>query len=112
MTISLIYWQYVNNKYRVRSDLGLKDSIVISGDESGKIFMWDLLEGKLLQKLNHQNIPPQRKPIVSQYDDGSKPSVPVVSCVTFCRVRKEWASAAGDGMYNVLSISCNQQLIQ
>ena len=98
MTVPLTFWQFINNKYRVRSDLGLKDSVVISGDESGKIFMWDLLEGKLLQELNHQNIPTSYKPIISNHENGSRSSVHVISCVTFCRVRKEWASAAGDGI--------------
>ena len=93
----LMMRQFNNNQYRVRSDFGLKDSIVISGDESGKIYIWDLLEGKFLRKLNHQNNVERQKPTTTDLEGGYRSAANVISCVTFCRARKEWASAAGDG---------------
>ena len=64
------------------------DSVVISGSEDGRIFAWDVLEGKVFHKL--------------QQDDQAKDQQPgkksVISAVCECPVRKEWASAGGDGM--------------
>ena len=54
------------------------DSVVISGSEDGKIYGWDLLEGKILEALPAH--------------DGK-----VVSAVA-CNPVKEWASAGVDGM--------------
>jgi mitogen-activated protein kinase organizer 1 len=44
---------FVNDSYRVRAALGMKDSVVVSGSEDGSIFVWDLLEGKVLHRLSH-----------------------------------------------------------
>ena len=89
--------QFMNKQYRIRSDLGLKDSVVISGDELGKIHIWDLLEGKFLLKVDHHDDVAWPKPFTPKHDLGGRISSNVVSCVTFSRTRKEWASAAGDG---------------
>lgn len=72
------YKGHINTDYRIRSCLGLADSIVISGSEEGKIYVWDLLEGKLAETLTAH--------------DGK-----VASAVSCCSPRKEWASAGTDG---------------
>jgi len=77
---------YVNTSYRIRSTLGLNDSVVVSGSENGTIFVWDLLEGSVKHRLRHNS------------EEGSKNAKKdVVSAVAFCWARKEWVSAGGDG---------------
>jgi len=71
------YRGHTNTDYRIRSCLGLADAAVISGSEDGCIYAWDLLEGKVIQKL--------------EAHDGK-----VASAVAFNYVRKEWASAGVD----------------
>ncbi|KAI4097419.1 MAG: hypothetical protein LQ339_006737 [Xanthoria mediterranea] len=76
------YKGHINTDYRIRSCLGLADSIVISGSEEGKIYVWDLLEGKLAETLTAH--------------DGK-----VASAVSCCSPRKEWASAGTDGTVSI-----------
>ncbi|KAF2090745.1 mitogen-activated protein kinase organizer 1 [Saccharata proteae CBS 121410] len=80
--------QYTNADYRIRSTLGLNDSVVVSGSEDGSILVWDLLEGEVLHRLRH-----------GEARDGAmgRTKKDVVSAVTFSKARKEWASAGGDG---------------
>ncbi|KAL8720825.1 MAG: hypothetical protein Q9225_002379 [Loekoesia sp. 1 TL-2023] len=79
------YRGHTNKDYRIRSCLGLGDAAVISGSEDGKIYIWDLLEGNVLEALSAH--------------DGK-----VASAVTFNNARKEWASAGVDGTVAVWSI--------
>ncbi|KAL8943683.1 MAG: hypothetical protein Q9216_000882 [Gyalolechia sp. 2 TL-2023] len=72
------YKGHTNTEYRIRSCLGLGDAVVISGSEDGKIYIWDVVEGKVLETLSAH---------------GGK----VPSAVTCNTVRKEWASAGADG---------------
>ncbi|KAL9594439.1 MAG: hypothetical protein Q9219_007032 [cf. Caloplaca sp. 3 TL-2023] len=72
------YKGHVNSDYRIRSCLGFADSTVISGSEDGIIYVWELLEGKVLETL--------------MAHDGK-----VASAVTCNSTRKEWASAGADG---------------
>lgn len=62
---------------------------MLSGSEDGRVFVWDLLEGKLMHVLQHSE----------PKSGGSerKGSKDVVSAVAFNGTRKEWASAGGDG---------------
>lgn len=76
------YRGHTNTDYRIRSCLGLADAAVISGSEDGFIYVWDLLEGKVIEKLKAH---------------GGK----VASAVAFNHVRKEWASAGADGELRV-----------
>lgn len=71
------YRGHTNTDYRIRSCLGLGDAVVISGSEDGCIYAWNLLEGKVIEKLKAH--------------DGK-----VVSAVAFNHVRKEWVSAGVD----------------
>lgn len=72
------YSGHNNTDYRIRSCLGLADAVVISGSEDGQIFAWDLLDGKVIEKLDAH--------------EGK-----VASAVAFNGGRKEWASAGVDG---------------
>ncbi|KAL8953781.1 MAG: hypothetical protein Q9222_000398 [Ikaeria aurantiellina] len=72
------YKGHRNEDYRIRSSLGLGDSVVFSGSEDGQLYAWDLLEGSVLETLAAH--------------DGK-----VASAVTCNSVRKEWVSAGVDG---------------
>ncbi|KAF6218935.1 hypothetical protein HO133_005478 [Letharia lupina] len=76
------YRGHTNKDYRVRSCLGMADSVVISGSEDGKLYAWDLLEGKVIEKLEAH---------------GGK----VASAVACNGVKKEWASAGVDGTVSI-----------
>ena len=73
------YKGHTNKEYRIRSTLGMADSAVISGSEDGKLYAWDLLEGKIIQEI-----------------DGPH-SGKVASAVAVNGKKKEWASAGVDG---------------
>ncbi|KAF2245971.1 WD40 repeat-like protein [Trematosphaeria pertusa] len=86
---------FVNTDLRVRSTLGLNDSVVVSGSDDGMVFAWDLLEGDCLHKFKHSEMREVRgKGVGGKEAKGKKD---VVSAVAFCKSRKEWASAGGDG---------------
>ena len=76
------YKGHRNTEYRIRSCLGMADTMVISGSEDGQLYAWDLLEGKVIEKL--------------EAHDGK-----VASAVTCNGVRKEWASAGVDGKFSL-----------
>ncbi|KAI4179591.1 MAG: hypothetical protein L6R41_007751, partial [Letrouitia leprolyta] len=76
------YRSHVNTQYRIRSCLGFGDAVVISGSEDGKLYIWDVLEGRVLLTLLAHN--------------GKVPSA-----VTCSSVRKEWASAGADGTVTI-----------
>lgn len=86
--------EFKNTNYRLRSTLAAADSLVISGSESGHIYVWDLLTGNLNHKLRHS---------AQTITDGAKGFVAasskrdVVNSVAWNQLRKEWASAGGDG---------------
>ena len=77
---------FKNEEYRIRSALGMGDSVVISGSENGEIFVWDLLGGDVIHRLRHR----EKRSVEATKDD-------VVSEVVYCPNRKEWASAGSDG---------------
>ncbi|KAG9193192.1 hypothetical protein G6011_03227 [Alternaria panax] len=85
---------FVNKDLRVRSTLGLNDSVVVSGSDDGMVFAWDMLEGACLHKFKHSDMREVR---------GIAPTVPtkaskdVVPAVAFCKTRREWCSGGGDG---------------
>lgn len=88
---------FTNNTYRVRSTLAAADSLVVSGSEDGQIYVWDLLEGHLVHKLNHfqQALPASKGGVAAAA--LFKPKKDVVSAVVWNQLRKEWASAGSDG---------------
>lgn len=87
------YRSHVNTQYRIRSCLGFGDAVVISGSEDGKLYIWDVLEGRVLLTLLAHN--------------GKVPSA-----VTCSSVRKEWASAGADGMTHISSMLRDLLLIR
>lgn len=82
--------EFRNATYRVRSTLAMGDSLAVSGTEDGGVFAWDVLSGQLRQKLWHRK-------------DGAKAiseaatKKDVVSAVAWNQMRKQLASAGGDG---------------
>ncbi|KAK5694915.1 hypothetical protein LTR97_009510 [Elasticomyces elasticus] len=78
-----------NEEFRVRSTLGMADGVAISGSEDGRVFVWDVLSGKVMHKLWH------KKKGGEEGGKGGKKDV--VSAVAWNQTRKTWASAGGDG---------------
>lgn len=93
------HMKFENKNYRLRSTLAAADSLVISGSEDGNIFVWDLLSGSLKHKLRHsqQAITDGRGGL--QGSTSTKKDV--VSAVAWNQLRKEWATAGGDGSVTV-----------
>ena len=79
---------YVNEEYRIRSCLGMADSVVVSGSEKGDVYAWDLLEGTVVGKIEKPH--------------GGK--VPSAVAWNGTGGRREWASAGGDGRVCVWGI--------
>ena len=44
---------HVNKNYRVEAVLNHTDHFVLSGSENGFVYVWDMVDGKLVKKLNH-----------------------------------------------------------
>ncbi|OAL51114.1 mitogen-activated protein kinase organizer 1 [Pyrenochaeta sp. DS3sAY3a] len=90
---------FVNKEYRVKSVLGLNDSVVVSGSDNGKIFAWDTLNGTCLHRFKHSEMrelkPNASAKIWNTEKPGSKKDV--VSAVAFCKRRSEWCSGGADG---------------
>jgi mitogen-activated protein kinase organizer 1 len=77
-----------NEEYRVRSTLAMGDGCVVSGSEDGRVFVWDVLTGKVVERVRH----------VQDEGLGTDPGKKnVVSAVAWNQIRKQWASAGGDG---------------
>jgi mitogen-activated protein kinase organizer 1 len=85
---------FVNKDLRVRSTLGLNDSVVLSGSDNGMIFAWDILGGDCLHRFKHSEMREVQGAGLLAGQTGKKD---VVSAVAFCKTRREWASAGGDG---------------
>ncbi|KAL5117460.1 hypothetical protein ACEQ8H_004625 [Pleosporales sp. CAS-2024a] len=85
---------FVNKHLRVRSTLGLNDSVVLSGSDNGMVFVWDILGGDCLHRFKHSEMREVQGSGVVAGQAGKKD---VVSAVAFCQTRREWASAGGDG---------------
>ncbi len=81
------YSGHTNKDLRIRSCMGMADSVVISGSEDGHLFAWDLLEAKVIEKL--------------QAHDGK-----VASAVACNGTKAEWASAGADGKFRCSTQAC------
>lgn len=44
---------HLNKDYRIEAVLNNTDQVVLSGSENGFVFAWDLVEGTLVEKLDH-----------------------------------------------------------
>jgi len=85
---------FVNKDLRVRSTLGLNDSVVLSGSDDGMVFAWDIMGEECMHRFKHSEMREVhgKKAIVQP---ASKKEV--VSAVAFCKTRREWVSGGGDG---------------
>jgi mitogen-activated protein kinase organizer 1 len=77
----------VNETYRLRSCFAAADALVASGTEDGRVMVWDVLTGEVRERLWHKR--------EGSGGEGSKRDV--VSAVAWNQLRKQWASAGGDG---------------
>lgn len=84
---------FENKNYRIRSTFAAADGLVISGGEDGSVFVWDVLSGTLKHKLRHTQLTITDGGVVP----GSSSKKDVVSAVAWNQLRKEWATAGGDG---------------
>ena len=85
---------FLNKDLRVRSTLGLNDSVVVSGSDDGMVFAWDMLEGTCLHKFKHSEMSEVKATTAAAQAAGKKD---VVSAVAVCERRREWCSGGGDG---------------
>lgn len=68
---------------------------MISGSEDGSVFVWDLLSGTLKHRLRHsQGAITEGKP---NWQGTTSQKRDVVTAVVWNQLRKEWATAGGDG---------------
>ena len=67
-----------NGEFRLRSCLGLRDAVVVSGSEDGEIWAWDVLSGDVVAKVKAH-------------------SGKAVSAVAWNGIKKAWGSAGVDG---------------
>ncbi|XP_052242554.1 WD repeat domain-containing protein 83-like [Dreissena polymorpha] len=74
------YVGHTNTNYRIDSCLNSKDTHILSGSENGSVYIWDLIEGKVVHHLPHE---------------GQK----VVHSLTFHPSENCLITAAGDTMY-------------
>jgi len=86
---------FVNKDLRVRSTLGLNDSVVVSGSDDGLVVVWDVLGGECLHRFKHSDMREIRGANEAREDTKGKKDI--VSAVAFCQTRREWCSAGGDG---------------
>jgi mitogen-activated protein kinase organizer 1 len=85
---------FVNKDLRVKSTLGLNDSVVLSGSDDGMVFVWDVLGGEPLHRFKHSDMREIKGKKPAEQPSGKRD---VVSAVAFCKTRREWLSAGGDG---------------
>lgn len=81
---------FTNETYRVRSTFAMGDSLAVSGTEDGGLCVWDVLSGNLQRKLWHR-----KEGAMAAGDSATKKDV--VSAVAWNPMRKQLASAGGDG---------------
>ncbi|QIX02450.1 hypothetical protein AMS68_007967 [Peltaster fructicola] len=80
--------EFRNDSYRTRSCLAMADASVIAGSENGSVCVWDVLSGELQHRLWHKQ---DQTASVNVKKD-------VVAAVAWNQMRKQWASAGGDGV--------------
>ena len=85
---------FVNKDLRVKSTLGLNDSVVLSGSDDGMVFAWDIMADGCMHRFKHSEMREVHgKGLVSQTSSKKE----IVSAVAFCKTRREWTSGGGDG---------------
>ncbi|TRY67854.1 hypothetical protein TCAL_05271 [Tigriopus californicus] len=86
------YQGHINKNYRIEAVLNNTDHCVLSGSENGFVYIWDLVEGTLLHKLDHSDPVKKVEPEPTASSTGSlvpdawtsnRPSQSVVHSLTF-----------------------------
>jgi mitogen-activated protein kinase organizer 1 len=97
---SLFFQGHVNKKYRLESTLDCSDQLVLSGSENGFIHVWDMVEGTLVQKLDHGSKVKDESSsdLISSMASQSTSSLTVHS-LSFHPEKAELVSAAGGKVY-------------
>jgi mitogen-activated protein kinase organizer 1 len=80
---------YRNETYRMRSTLAMADALAMTGTEDGKVLVWDVLTGAVVHQVWHKEHGGAQTIATNKKD--------VVSAVAWNQLRKQWASAGGDG---------------
>jgi len=76
--------------YRVRSCLAMADAVAVCGSEDGRVVVWDVLTGEARERVWH-------KEGGGEEVAGAGSKKDVVSAVAWNQLRRQWASASGDG---------------
>ncbi|KZF20358.1 WD40 repeat-like protein [Xylona heveae TC161] len=85
------YTGHINTEFRIRSCLSQIDNAwALSGTEDGWVYAWDVLEGKIVEKIQVQ----------------TEGKVKVVGATAWCPSgrRKEWVCGGGDGTATVYGL--------
>lgn len=77
-----------NDEYRVESCLGVQDHYVVTGSEDGYLVAYDLLEGRVVER-------------VKAYKDGTEEKRRVLACVKVHPRGKQAVTAGVDGNVNI-----------
>ena len=85
----------MNKDYRIRSVFAAADALVISGSENGSVLVWDVLTGTVKHRLRHVQALLSEGKGQGEADSSKRQ---VVTAVAWNQLRKQWASAGGDGM--------------
>lgn len=82
--------EYTNTEYRVQSILGAKEKYVLAGDENppdgstdGRVWVWDLLSGRMVKKLSVPWGPTEGRRKAVGRDGKEKVRKNVVSCMAW-----------------------------
>ncbi|SMY26772.1 unnamed protein product [Zymoseptoria tritici ST99CH_1A5] len=84
---------FVNRELRCRSCLAGGDGRVVSGSEDGSVWVWDVGSGEVVERVWHK----EEGSAGGGGGGGKSASKDVVSVVAWNPVRRQWASAGGDG---------------
>lgn len=49
------YTGHKNHEYKIDNCLNVKDTHVLAGSEDGYVYVWDLVEAKIIHKIKHEN---------------------------------------------------------
>ncbi|KAI9798690.1 MAG: hypothetical protein M1833_004679 [Piccolia ochrophora] len=88
------YSGHKNTEYRVRSGLAMNDAFVVSGSEDGQVWVWDVVEGEVVTKVD---VRAAEERAASSKDSKTV----VVGALALCEGRKEWACGATDGTVQI-----------
>ena len=68
------YTGHRHRKYRIDCTMDKSDQFVLSGSENGSVYAWDMVEGTMAAKLNHDEDTPEDKSTLTVHSLSSHPS--------------------------------------